>query len=103
MRQPISCPAFRANCSDRILAGPLGGCNYLIAVSTDGTNFRQIGQPKPWCNITYSDGSREILRRRERPQWVMGPAGLPTHLMTGVLPAADSHTGLVWTMAVELL
>ena len=58
---------------------------------------------KPWCNITYEDGSREEIRRRERPQWVLGPDGLPTHLMTGVLPAADSHKGQVWTMAAPLL
>ena len=58
---------------------------------------------KPWCNVTYEDGSREEIRRRERPQWVLGPDGLPTHLMTGVLPAADSHKGQVWTMAAPLL
>ena len=58
---------------------------------------------KPWCNVTYEDGSREEIRRRERPQWVLGPDGLPTHLMTGVLPAADSHEGQVWTMAAPLL
>lgn len=57
-------------------------------------------------DITYTDGVRETLARRERPQWVMGPDGLPTHLMTGVKPAAagaETHKGQVWTMAVELL
>jgi hypothetical protein len=33
----------------------------------------------------------------------MGQDGLPTHLMTGVLPAKDSHHGLVWTMATPLM
>ena len=28
---------------------------------------------------------------------------LPTHLLTGVLPAADSRKGQVWTMAAPLL
>lgn len=79
-------------------------CNYLMAASRDGVHYRQIGEgPKPWCNISYTDGSREKLRRRERPQWVMGKGGLPTHLMTGVLPTEDSHGGQVWTMAVELI
>ena len=79
------------------------GCNYLVAVSADGHGYTAIGAPKPWCNITYADGEQETLQRRERPQWVMGRDGLPTHLMTGVEPAAQTHKGQVWTMAVELL
>ena len=78
------------------------GCSYLMATSRDGVHYRQVGQPKPFCNITYTDGTREVLRRRERPQWVMGKDGLPTHLMTGVLPAVGTHAGLVWTMAAPL-
>ena len=77
-------------------------CSYLIAVSSDGIRYRPIGAPKPWCHITYSDGTNETLRRRERPQWVIGANGHPTHLMTGVLPAESSHHGLVWTMAMPL-
>ena len=73
-----------------------------MATSRDGVHYRQVGQPKPFCNITYTDGTREVLRRRERPQWVMGKDGLPTHLMTGVLPAVGTHAGLVWTMAAPL-
>jgi hypothetical protein len=81
-------------------------CSYLIATSRDGVTYRQIGEKaKPWCDITYSDGSVEKIKRRERPQWVMGKDGVPTHLMTGVLPNGHngSHEGLVWTMAVPLL
>ena len=99
------------NCEDAaVYVSPSGvyrvifhcGCNYLIAVSADGVNYRQIGEPKPWCNVTFNDGTTEVLRRRERPQWVLGPDGHPSHLMNGVLPAKDSHFGLVWTMATPL-
>ena len=79
------------------------GCSYVVAVSADGVHFSTIGAPKPWCDIKYFDGTAETLRRRERPQWVMGPDGLPTHLMTGVRPAEGTHSGMVWTMAVALL
>lgn len=107
-RTPMPVPG---NCEDAaVYVSPSGvyrvifhcACNYLIAVSPDGVNYRQIGQPKQWCNITYNDGTTEILRRRERPQWVLGPDGHPSYLMTGVLPAKDSHFGLVWTMAMPL-
>ena len=100
------------NCEDpTIYISPSGayrvlfhcGCSYLVAVSRDGSRFRAIGQPKPWCDIKYEGGGSARLRRRERPQWVMGADGHPTHLMTGVMPDQDSHRGQTWTMSVELL
>ena len=104
------------NCEDAaVYVAPSGvyrvlfhcSCNYLVAVSADGTNYRPVGGPKQWCDVEFTDGTNETLRRRERPQWVMGPDGHPTHLMTGVLPAVGSGmhngSGLIWTMAAPLL
>lgn len=50
-----------------------------------------------------------MLRRMERPQWVLGPSGHPTHLkmMPGAMPGAHSWmhngSGLIWTMAAWLI
>ena len=109
-RPPMTVPT---NCEDAaVYRAPSGayrvvfhcGCNYLVAVSPDGVHYSAVGAPKPWCNVTYDDGTAETMQRRERPQWVLGADGHPTHLMTGVKPkVGGSHQGLVWTMAQPLL
>eukprot|EP00039_Didymoeca_costata_P010375 m.139653 g.139653 ORF g.139653 m.139653 type:complete len:515 (+) comp14804_c2_seq1:145-1689(+) len=101
----------QGNCEDAaIYRAPSGvyrvvfhcGCSYQIAWSLDGLHYNVTTAQQPWCDVTYSDGTNETLKRRERPQWVLGEDGHPTHLMTGVLPST-SHEGLVWTMAAPLL
>ena len=77
------------------------GCDYQSVWSRDGMAWTRSAPPQPWCNVTYAPGASvafEVLKRRERPKWVIGEDGQPTHLLTGVAPSV-SHNGKTFTMA----
>eukprot|EP00937_MAST-01D_sp_MAST-1D-sp2_P001284 g1284.t1 len=73
------------------------GCNYQAVWSRDGRRWTRSAPQQPWCNVSYSAGGGELLRRRERPKWVVDASGQPTHLLTGVEPST-SHGGKTFTM-----
>ena len=78
------------------------GCNYQYLWSRDGLSWERTTPEIPWCNVTYEDGSREKLARRERPKWIVDDKGRPLGLLTGVFPTV-SHGGASFTMATEIL
>lgn len=70
------------------------GCDYTVATSETGVDWRHGGTPHPsFCNTTFSDGAPAVFCRRERPQFIKDAAGLPTHLSTAVQPMGDSSPG----------
>jgi hypothetical protein len=78
------------------------GCNYQSVWSRDGTNWVRSAPVQPWCNVTYANGAGgELLKRRERPKWIIGEDGQPTHLLTGVSPGV-SHNLNTFTMATAI-
>lgn len=78
------------------------GCSYQSVWSIDGLHWNRTAPLAPWCNVSYAGGGSEVLHRRERPKWLVGPSGRPTHLFTGVLPST-SHDQQTFTMATEIL
>lgn len=78
------------------------GCNYQYLWSLDGLNWERTTPQVAWCNVTYVDGSREMLARRERPKWIVDDKGRPVGLLTGVFPTV-SHGAASFTMATEIL
>ena len=79
------------------------GCNYQYLWSQNGIDWERTTPEVPWCNVSYADGSTELLKRRERPKWVIDPEhGVPVALLTGVMPST-SHGGNSFTMATEIL
>jgi hypothetical protein len=76
------------------------GCDYQSVWSRDGLRWTRSAPPAPWCNVSYAGGGSEMLKRRERPKWVMGADGQPTHLLTGVGPSTShAPSRASWTMA----
>eukprot|EP01047_Picozoa_sp_COSAG01_P045452 COSAG01_NODE_4187_length_5258_cov_294.487691_2_plen_122_part_00 len=72
-------------------------CRYLW--SHDGLRWERTTAPVEWCNITYTDGSREMLSRRERPKWIMDPVqGYPLGLLSVSVP----FRSLVWRRLTEI-
>ena len=79
-----------------------GGCEYQSAWSLDGIDWVRSAPAQPWCRVTYAGGAGgELLSRRERPKWVLGEDGQPTHLVNGVLPTA-SHGKRAFTMVTPI-
>ena len=62
------------------------GCAYRSAVSDDGFEWTTLPGPIGWCNVSLAGGGSAKLKRRERPIWLMGADGEPSHLLTGVVP-----------------
>merc|ERR1711924_311021 len=82
------------------------GCNYKYVWSMDGLHWTSSSPKVPWCNVEFTDGTNATLKRRERPKWLLGVDGQPTHLFTGVQPseATDpTHGANTFTMAAEIL
>ena len=78
------------------------GCSYQYLWSLDGVNWERTTPSVPWCNITYADGSTELLQRRERPKWVIDPrTGYPVAMLNGVMPSS-SHEGGSFTLATKI-
>lgn len=80
------------------------GCSYLTAYSDDGLTAWKPWPAgiQPWCDITFSDGSRTVLKRRERPQAVLDGTGRLVGLTNGVEPPSSLHQGRVFTMLSTL-
>jgi hypothetical protein len=76
------------------LFGPTGPGGH--AFSPDGIEWHFAGQAYDF-EVTWVDGSREILARRERPQ-VLLVEGEPAVLFTGVQP----KEGLSYTLAQRI-
>eukprot|EP01062_Namystynia_karyoxenos_P061550 TRINITY_DN538_c0_g3_i1.p1 TRINITY_DN538_c0_g3~~TRINITY_DN538_c0_g3_i1.p1 ORF type:complete len:414 (+),score=135.02 TRINITY_DN538_c0_g3_i1:75-1244(+) len=82
------------------------GCNYKYVWSRNGIDWHGTTPEIPWCNISFTDGTTGKVGRRERPKWVIGADGHPTHLLTAVQPieAVDPvHGKNTWTLATAVL
>jgi len=78
-------------------------CTYLRSWSTDGITWQKNSQTIDWCNIEYKDGTSEVLRRRERPMWILDKQGKVTHMSNGVMPSVKTHdNGRCFTMMTPL-
>lgn len=81
------------------------GCSYQSIWSVDGRSWSRTAPPQPWCNVSFAPGAPapgwELLRRRERPKWVVNADGQPTHLITGVMPSSE-HQGQTFTMVTAI-
>ena len=77
------------------------GCSYQVLWSRDGRAWRRTARPQPWCDVRTHSGGTLRLARRERPQWVLGADGSPTHLVNGVLPTRG-HDGRTFTMITPI-
>lgn len=77
-------------------------CNYQSVWSRDGIAWRRTAPQIPWCNVTYTDGHSELMKRRERPKWLVDAQGQPSLLLTGVQPTV-SHEQQTFTMMSEIL
>lgn len=53
------------------------------AYSTDGLDWHATSTPAYSLFVEYSDGTFELLERRERPKLVLDQQGLPVFLVTG--------------------
>jgi hypothetical protein len=75
----------------------MGGCAGVgcHAFSRDGWAWTLSATPAYNYTVDFSDGSRTVFSRRERPQLVFDPdTGAPTHLINGVqLPRAQQPPG----------
>ena len=78
------------------------GCAYQTVWSKDGISWVRTAPVIPWCNVTYQDGTSEVLRRRERPKWVMDSKGGLVALLNGVEPSV-SHDGKTFTMVQQIM
>eukprot|EP01062_Namystynia_karyoxenos_P061551 TRINITY_DN538_c0_g4_i1.p1 TRINITY_DN538_c0_g4~~TRINITY_DN538_c0_g4_i1.p1 ORF type:complete len:404 (+),score=130.29 TRINITY_DN538_c0_g4_i1:67-1212(+) len=81
------------------------GCTYRYMWSLNGLDWHGTTPEIPWCSFTFSDGTNGTVTRRERPQFVLGKDGHPTHLLNAVQPTqpTDPVRGtLSWTLATEL-
>eukprot|EP00041_Stephanoeca_diplocostata_P009740 m.151947 g.151947 ORF g.151947 m.151947 type:complete len:501 (+) comp17877_c0_seq2:200-1702(+) len=79
------------------------GCSYQTVWSRNGVDWNVTTPHMPWCNLSMSDNTFEVVSRRERPKWLVGAAGTPTHLFTGVFPPHDDHQGDTYTLVQEIL
>lgn len=82
------------------------GCAYKYVWSLDGTNWTVQNETTPWCDIRFSDGTNGTVSRRERPKWLLGADGQPTHLITAVQPVDSvdpEHGKNTFTMTTKLL
>jgi len=80
------------------------GCNYQSLWSLNGIDWQRTTSPVPWCNVSLSSGGFELLRRRERPKWLVDPTtGAPVGLLNGVAPPQEDHDGLTYTLFTEIL
>jgi len=88
----------------------MGGCAGVgcHAFSRDGWAWTLADSPAYDYGVDFSDGSRTVFSRRERPQLVFDPdTGAPTHLINGVQPPralqpAGGRGDLSYTLVVPL-
>jgi hypothetical protein len=75
-------------------------CNAQFAWSRDGLHWQVTTPQQPWCEPQWAGGGAGgKLARRERPQWLLGKDGEPTHMVNGVRSADTGvHDGRTWTM-----
>ena len=79
------------------------GCYYQYMHSDDGLSWESETEQVYWCDVSFVDGERASLLRRERPQWLFGKDGtMPTHLITAVEGDEKIHEGLTFTMITRL-
>ena len=82
------------------------GCEYQLVWSADGRKWYPTAPPVEWCkDVAWSGGGgAAALERRERPQWLLGDDGHPTHILNGVRIAAPDpvHDGRSWTLVTAL-
>merc|ERR1712118_653270 len=64
-------------------------CSYRVLWSRDGYEWNGTTGNQEWCDFDFADGSRGSISRRERPTWVIGADGEPSHLLTAVMPHDD--------------
>ena len=63
------------------------GCAYQSVWSLDGIDWHRTAPLVPWCNVSLHSGRFELLKRRERPKWLIdSESGIPVGLLTGVAP-----------------
>eukprot|EP00049_Salpingoeca_infusionum_P012712 m.234410 g.234410 ORF g.234410 m.234410 type:complete len:111 (-) comp15256_c1_seq11:1378-1710(-) len=74
------------------------GCNYQMLWSQDGLHWKNNAPQKPWCDVTFSDGTKTTLSRRERPKWVRDANNMIVYISTGVQPNDSIHGGRTFTM-----
>ena len=77
------------------------GCSYKIGRSFDGVTWDTFApmHSTGWCVGNYTDGTPFEVARRERPQLILDPNGLPTHISTAVQPQGG---GPSWTAVAPL-
>eukprot|EP01065_Artemidia_motanka_P045791 TRINITY_DN6799_c1_g2_i1.p1 TRINITY_DN6799_c1_g2~~TRINITY_DN6799_c1_g2_i1.p1 ORF type:complete len:412 (+),score=91.51 TRINITY_DN6799_c1_g2_i1:99-1238(+) len=81
------------------------GCTYRYAWSTDGFAWNTTAGEVAWCDYQLVGGGSAKVSRRERPMFVLGAGGDPTHILTAVMPTEQQgpeHGSRAFTMAAEI-
>ena len=59
------------------------------AASTDGKTWHYSGGAAYTTTVAFTNGDNVTFSRRERPELMLDAAGLPTHLITGVVDKTE--------------
>eukprot|EP01050_Picozoa_sp_SAG11_P016575 SAG11_NODE_2279_length_3579_cov_6.588506_2_plen_96_part_00 len=76
-------------------AGDDGGLFVSHAFSRDSITWVRSGTAPATGLVTYTDGSRKYMKRRERPQLLLSSTGQPRYYSSGVEDVADHSYTLV--------
>ena len=68
-----------------------GGGVGSHAFSRDGLSWTRSKEEPYTATVQYADGTRRVMRRRERPELILSEQGNPQYFISGVEDEAD-HT-----------
>ena len=71
------------------------------AASTDGKTWHYSGGAAYTTTVAFTNGENVTFSRRERPELMLDAAGLPTHLIPGVVDKTEEEGTMAarrWTL-----